>query len=142
MTDIIKGRLGRGWAFPPAFTIDGDSTGPTLVTDLDDIRQSLQILLSTLPGERIMRATYGCDLHAYMFENISQDLLTNIRRAIGDSMLRNEPRAELLNIVIQQNAQHPTHLDITLDYCVRGTGDSGKISGTLDTAGCKGGRFL
>ncbi|UZM16231.1 GPW/gp25 family protein [Pseudomonas kielensis] len=142
MTNTTTGRLGRGWAFPPVFAISGDYSGPTLVEDQDDIRQSLQILFSTLPGERIMRATYGCDLHAYLFENISEDLLADIRRSIRDSVLRYEPRVELLNTTAQQNAQHPTRLDITLNYRVRGTDDMGQISGDLDIASAKGGRFL
>ena len=31
------------------------------------IRQSIVVLLSTMPGERVMRPEYGCPLHRLMF---------------------------------------------------------------------------
>ena len=44
--------LGTGWAFPPSFN---QSTGEVeLISDEADIQQSLEIILSTQPGERLM----------------------------------------------------------------------------------------
>ena len=51
---------GTGWSFPPAF--DNTLSGVQMVSDMVDIQESLQILLSTRPGERIMQPNYGCDL--------------------------------------------------------------------------------
>ena len=52
--------LGRGWSFPPTFT-RGDN-GVTLVDEVEDIKQSLIILLSTIKGERIMQPDYGANM--------------------------------------------------------------------------------
>lgn len=138
MTTYTTGRLGRGWAFPPSFSI---TKGPEMADELDDIRQSLQILFNTLPGERIMRADYGCDLNAYLFENISEDLLADIRRAISDSVLRYEPRVEVLSVVTEQSEQEPTRLRVSLNYRVRGTEDVSQFTGVLDMLNADGGRL-
>jgi hypothetical protein len=41
--------LGRGWAFPPTFSLRGADV--EMVSGADDVEQSLQILLATAPGE-------------------------------------------------------------------------------------------
>ena len=51
--------LGTGWAFPPEFHRYGEQAGVKLVSEEEDIRESLGILLSTRPGERIMQPGYG-----------------------------------------------------------------------------------
>ena len=48
--------LGRGWAFP--FRVDPVGA-PELVSDEEDIRQSILIILGTDPGERVMRPEFG-----------------------------------------------------------------------------------
>ncbi|OQS37539.1 GPW/gp25 family protein [Chromobacterium haemolyticum] len=141
MTNATTGRLGRGWAFPPAFSISETYCGPDMAVDLDDICQSLEILFNTLPGERIMRADYGCDLNAYLFENISEDLLADIRRAISDSVLRYEPRVEVLSVVAEQSEQEPTRLRVSLNYRVRGSEDVSQFTGMLDMLNAEGGRL-
>ncbi len=143
MQDNSKGLWGRGWAFPPDFSLASESgaAGPALVEDKDDIRQSLRILFSTLPGERIMRSNYGCDLNSVLFENINDDLVAEIRRLIRESVLRYEPRIELIDVVAQQNTQNPTQLDISANYRVRGSDTVGEVTGLMDIASRRGVRF-
>ena len=66
----------RGWRFNhPDFDTtaerSGLENGPTggveMVTDDAAVRQSLLLLLSTVPGERVMRPEYGCNLHKLIF---------------------------------------------------------------------------
>ena len=72
-----KSFLGTGWNFPPTFK---NQTGTIeMVSDENDIFQSLQILLSTELKERIMRSDYGCDLNALLYESITITLLTKIK---------------------------------------------------------------
>src|SRR5216684_1211640 len=60
--------LGLGWSFPPDFT--GPMTGVAMLEDDRDVASSLQILLSTTPGERVMQPLYGCNLSELVFENL------------------------------------------------------------------------
>ena len=42
--------------------------GRAMVDGASAVRQSLMLLLSTQPGERIMRPEFGCDLYRLVFE--------------------------------------------------------------------------
>ena len=69
--------LGTGWSFPPTF--DRESGQVEMVSDLADISQSLDILLSTSLGERVMVPDYGCNLDDYMFESLNNSLIGLIK---------------------------------------------------------------
>jgi phage baseplate assembly protein W len=83
------------------------------------IRQALRLLLSTEPGERVMRPGYGCPLSQLMFspnDDTTAGLAQHfVRRAIETW----EPRIEILRL---QTARHPEEqgrLDILLEYRIR-----------------------
>ena len=50
-------------AAAPSGLVLGPTGRPALVDGHASVRQALLILLSTNPGERVMRPRYGCDLH-------------------------------------------------------------------------------
>ena len=82
--------LGSGWSFPPAF--DDESGQVEMVSDLADIEQSLNILLSTSLGERVMVPDYGCNLDEYMFEALNNSLIGLIKHHVENAILFYEPR--------------------------------------------------
>src|SRR5260221_10093309 len=82
--------LGTGWSFPPVF--DVATGGVDMVSDVEDINHSLQILLSTSLGERVLQPDYGCNLNDYMFESLSSDLIGTIKHHVENSILFYEPR--------------------------------------------------
>lgn len=82
--------LGRGWAFPPTFNIA--TLAVEMVSDEEDIRQSLHILLSTSLGERVMQPDYGCNLTDYVFEGLSSTTIGYIKERVANAILYYEPR--------------------------------------------------
>ena len=90
-----KAYLGTGWSFPPTFTKSG---GVALVSAETDIQQSLQILLSTGLGERVLQPTYGCDLTELLFEPLSPTVASNIKELVRVAILYHEPRIRLNTI--------------------------------------------
>jgi len=82
--------LGTGWSFPPRF--DRESGQIEMVSDLVDIKQSLDILLSTSLGERVMVPDYGCNLDDYMFESLNNSLIGLIKHHVENAILFYEPR--------------------------------------------------
>ena len=92
-----------------------------MVAGVEDIHQSLQILLSTRLGERVMREDYGCDLSDFLFEAINQSLVNRITAIISDGILYHEPRIYLENLDVSERVDEPGILFISLDYLVRGT---------------------
>lgn len=90
METTFNSFLGTGWAFPPAFDLVTGSV--QLVSGNDDIRQSLNILLSTSLGERVMQPDYGCNLNMYMFDALDNSLIGIIKHTVENAILYYEPR--------------------------------------------------
>lgn len=111
--------LGRGWAFPPAF--DGRTGGALMVEQMDDVQESLHILLSTTPGERVMRPTYGCNLRRLVFEPLNESTLTEMRSTIEQAVLFFEVRITLESVEFDLEEAHAGVLRIRLEYTVRTT---------------------
>ncbi|MDJ0515648.1 MAG: GPW/gp25 family protein [Trichodesmium sp. MO_231.B1] len=116
--DTNNSFLGTGWSFPPTFNQD---TGTVeMVSDESDIIQSLEIILSTRPAERIMQPDFGCELSQFLFEEISQGLITGIRGIISDALVYHEPRINVEEINIEESEQEGLLL-ISIIYTVRAT---------------------
>jgi phage baseplate assembly protein W len=88
--------LGTGWKFPPAF--DPDLASVLMVSDEQDIEESLNILLSTALGERVMQPKYGCDLQPYLFEALNANLIGFLKNRVYYSILFYESRINLISI--------------------------------------------
>ena len=114
-----KSFLGRGWSFPPTF--DRETGDLVLVDEEEDIKQSLYILFTTIPGERIMRPRYGCDLHSQVFNQINTTTQTYIRGLIADAILYFEPRITLEDIQFDTRDALEGMLYIELTYTIRKT---------------------
>lgn len=82
--------LGTGWSFPPEF--NKDSRNVAMVSSVEDIEQSLNILLSTTLGERVMQPKYGCDLSSYVFEALNSSVIGYIKDRVKNAILYYEPR--------------------------------------------------
>ncbi len=91
--------LGVGWSFPPKFDKINHETA--MVSKEEDILQSLNILLSTRPGERIMNPSFGCNLNQFVHETISESLFSHIKEVISDAIIRYEARIDIEDIEIE-----------------------------------------
>ena len=111
--------LGTGWAFPPGF--DDRELGAMMVDQGEDIEESLRILMSTRPGERVMHPGYGCDLKHMVFENIDTGALTEIRDMVERAVLFFEARITLDALDIDTSELAEGVLRLRLSYTVRGT---------------------
>lgn len=121
--------LGTGWGFPPSF--ERLRRGPTvqhghefragLVSAEKDIEQSLRILLSTNPGERVMQPAYGCGIRRMVFEQLNESKLTEIRNLVEKAILFFEPRISVDAVVLDTSELLEGVLPIRVDYTVRTT---------------------
>ncbi len=111
--------LGRGWSFPPRFSAATQDI--EMVAGEKDIHESLTVLLSTNQGERVMVPTYGCDLHRFVFAELTTGLLTEIADTVQTAILRWEPRIDLLDVEAVADADDPGLIRIQVEYRVRRT---------------------
>lgn len=111
--------LGTGWAFPPSF--DWRTKEAVLVSQVEDIEQSLRILLATTPGERVMQPAYGCGIRRMVFENINDSTITEIKDIVSKAVLFFEVRITLHEIDIDASELIDGVVRLKLDYTVRTT---------------------
>lgn len=112
-----KSFLGTGWSFPVSF--DEDLKSVSLVSEEEDIRQSLGLLLNTTPGERITKPEYGCDLESFIYKPISSETEFLMKEAIRNAVYRFEPRIKLEDIEIDTTQKLEGVVNIRLFYLIR-----------------------
>ncbi len=97
--------LGTGWSFPPSF--ERETGTVQMVSAEDDIRQSLNILLSTSLGERAMQPKYGCNLNDYLFEPLNSSVIGYIKDLVEHAILYYEPRiiADKIEVTAQDSME-------------------------------------
>lgn len=111
--------LGTGWSFPPVFNKQQNTV--EMVSDVEDIEQSLEILLSTTLGERVMQPKYGADLHDYVFEPIDSTLITTITDLVRTAIIYFETRIDLIKLEINTEKAWEGLLLINIDYRIKVT---------------------
>ncbi|QJW89137.1 GPW/gp25 family protein [Spirosoma taeanense] len=111
--------LGKGWSFPPTF--DNRTKEVVMTEGEDDIRGSLEILLGTRIGERIMRPGYGMSLDRLMFEGIDTSLVATLEKDLEFAIALYEPRIKLTELAVMQDRQEAGRLLILVEYVVRST---------------------
>ena len=117
--------LGRGWSFPPSF--DNTSGEVQMLEGADDIQSSLQVLLSTRLGERVMQPLFGCNLDVMVFDLLDTTLKTEMKNLIEKAILYFEPRINLEKIDLSTQNELNGVILITVNYIVRSTNTRGNL---------------
>lgn len=112
----VKSFLGTGWSFPPDFNRIDNSV--QMVSDITDIEESIKIILSTTPGERLMQPEFGCDLKRLVFETIDSTLIASLDHLIYHALLNFEPRITFLNTEILNMDNLDGTLQIQINFKV------------------------
>jgi phage baseplate assembly protein W len=122
MNQSFNSFLGTGWSFPPAF--DNITNSIELVSNVEDINQSLGVLLSTSLGERVMQPRYGCNLGDYLFEPLSSSMIGYIKDRVTSAILFYEPRIMTENVQVTDDGAFDLiegRFTITVEYTIPGT---------------------
>ena len=118
----------RGWLFlHPDLDVPEDFAGlqigpggrVELVEEEAAVRQAILLLLSTAPGERVMRPDYGCSLRKLVFspndETTAGLAIHYVRQAIN----RWEPRVEIVKLDANNSDGGGNRLTIELEYRIK-----------------------
>lgn len=89
-----------------------------MVSEEEDIRQSLHILFSTIPGERMFRFDYGCDIHQWVFGEINLSTCTLIEETIREAIDRYESRIRVEKIEVDTKDSAEGVLWVHLEYSI------------------------
>jgi len=105
------------------FSYHFDSRGRTAGTvDDDHIRDMIEQVLFTLPGERVNRPTFGSGLMQLVFQPNS-DELTGTTQLLVQGALQ-QWLGELIEVNIVQVENYESTLQVTVQYTIRRTQQS------------------
>ncbi|KAB0681337.1 GPW/gp25 family protein [Aureimonas leprariae] len=110
------------------------SGGIATVTGDDAIRQAIVMLLSTRPGERVIRPDYGCPLNRLVFLGNDATTAGLAIHYVGQALRRFEPRIDVVRLAAGRSALDASGsvLEIRLDYRVRTTQRRETLTMSLD----------
>jgi len=86
-----------------------------------DVASSLEILLSTAQGERVMLPQYGCNMEELVFETLDTRMKTLMADKIESAILYHEPRIDLENVRLDDSRELEGLLLIEVTYRVKST---------------------
>jgi uncharacterized protein len=112
--------VGRGFSFPMGINTDG---GIRMTRGPEDLDASMRVILSTAPGERLMRPQFGCRIWDLIFEPVNFNTLGQMAEAAGDAIAQWEPRVDVLGIECVPDSLDPYLVNIDITYKVRATND-------------------
>ena len=130
MLDSRPPRAPIGWPLFPQPNANGELAYPVSLGD--SVRQQLQVILSTRPGEQLMRPGFGAGLTDFLGE---PDNVTTRRRVydrIADSIARWETRITVDRIEVDDLPGRPGWLRIEIAYRLRRTGDVASLGVNLE----------
>ncbi len=122
--DTMLARPAVGWPLLPLPDADGGLAWPDPVSS---VRQMIEVILRTAPGEQLMRPAFGAGLETLI--NTPNTLTTRARaqEAVTEAVRRYEPRILLDRVDVDDGAD-PRELLVTLSYRLALTGEPGQIT--------------
>lgn len=98
----------------------GLSLSPTggieMVEGRESVRQAVLLLLSTRPGERVMRPDYGCELHKLVFSPNDDTTAGLAMHYVRQAIERWEPRVVIERLDAGRDEAYPERLNVVLEY--------------------------
>jgi len=113
--------IGRGWSFPPRLDHRGRIS---TVGGVQEIEQAIRIIITTVPGQRVMRPEFGCRLHELVFAPNDSQTAGLAERYVHEALGWWEPRINLEDVTAGPDPNDPARLLITTRYTIKATHDS------------------
>jgi hypothetical protein len=97
------------------------SGGIKMVDENLSIRQSVLMILSMVPGERVMRPDYGCELYRLVFSPNDDTTAGLAIHYVKKAITKWERRIEIISIDAGQHPEIPEVLEISMNYRIINT---------------------
>jgi phage baseplate assembly protein W len=113
---VDRAFLGVGWRFPVQVT----PTGGLATSSLEQkIEESIYLILSTGKRERLMLPDFGCGIHDLVFAPDDAATIAEVTATVRESLVRYEPRIDVLSVDVSPAPGEPNLLLIRVDYRIR-----------------------
>jgi phage baseplate assembly protein W len=117
---MAKEIIGNGWVFPPGV---GSQGGVQLTNERSEINQAILIILSTTPGQRVMRPEFGCQLQDLVFAPNNNYTAAQARRIVEDALGMWEPRINVIQVDVAPDPKETCRMLIDIKYEIKATHD-------------------
>lgn len=117
-----------GWPLMPVPNADGALEWPDLHTS---VRQMVEVILRTAPGEQLMRPEFGAGLDQLIHQPNTLAVRARTQEAIQQGLAFYEPRIIVDEIAVDQGAD-PRELEITISYRLGATGAPARLSARVN----------
>lgn len=124
--------LGRSIAFPPRIGADGRMAWSE---GAENIRESIQIILQTDLGERLMLRSFGAGLGRFLFAPNTTANRRLIQERIETVLKLWEPRIQVKDVRVDPDPKDPQQVIITLEYGLVSTGVGERLAMTVNLGG-------
>jgi phage baseplate assembly protein W len=120
--------------FPLLFRPDeqGELSFPSLEAS---VRQSIEIILRTRPGEQLMHAGFGAGLERMIGQPNTLATRRRIQELVQRALSEWEPRLELVRVDILEVADQPAQVRVEIIYRLRRTGSVQQLGLSMDLGG-------
>lgn len=108
-----------GWPLLPFPDHHGRLNYPTLE---ESVRQMIQVILQTRPGEQLMRPGFGAGLEDFVNEQNTITTRRRIKDLITESIERWEPRIIVNRVDVNAPPDAPTIIRVEIGYQLKRTG--------------------
>jgi phage baseplate assembly protein W len=119
----------RGWPLLPVPDSNGRLNYPTFE---ESVRQSIRVLLSTRPGEQLMRPGFGAGLQSFLHDQNTLTTRRRIRDLVTESLDRWEKRITVDRIEVRENEDEPTRIRVEIAYRLKRTGAAQQLGLTME----------
>lgn len=118
-----------GWPLLPVPDERGELRYPGLE---ESVRASIRIILSTRPGEQLMRPEFGAGLESFLHEPNTLTTRRQVRDLVEESLERWEQRLRVDRIEVWEVPEHPARIRVEIAYRLRRTGAARQLALTMD----------
>ena len=89
-------------------------------TSRNAIKSDITHLLLTRKGERLYNADFGSGLYNYLFDQIDEKTITDIKLELKESIAKYIPNVAIDDLIIESNPDN-NHVKVNLEYSITNT---------------------
>jgi hypothetical protein len=123
--------LGKGWRFPFAITKRKGGTGTSASLSesegIEHVKESIQQILGTPIGSRVMRRDFGSRLHQVVFAPNDSTIDTLVEHYVREAIERWEKRVVVGPITVVHSERHLGRVEIGVQFRIIRTNVAGNL---------------
>jgi len=96
------------------------------------VRQSIEIILRTRPGEQLMHPDFGAGLEDFVGQPNTTSTRRRIQEVVIAALAQWEPRLEPLRVDVEEIVDRPTQVRVEITYRLRRTGAVQQLGLAID----------